>query len=369
MDPETHTPSGQEENTRPAKRKGRLIIPILLILALLAAVGGGAAYYINQKQLSEQAVDNFMQSMKEMDFDSMKEYLQSSDLSSLENADIQDASYEDFFRDINSKLSWKITGNQFDIQNGTAQVSVYVKYFDGTNIYRETISEFLRQIVSTAFSGEQLSEEETQTRLASILAEKAAQAEETYSETEITYPLIKTGNDWKIVSLDSDTVKIMSANFKSVEEEINDTLTAMEQGESLESALEEETENTSSIDMTTDKFSVRYVSHKTAKDISGKDCILVYYEYTNLSPAPSSAMVDIHIQAYQHGEICEAAIPAENDPALDQFMAETATNETVTVCQAYSLTDTSDIILKASESFNFTGGTSASQILKIDKES
>ena len=77
-------------------------------------------------------------------------------------------------------------------------------------------------------------------------------------------------------------------------------------------------------------------------------------------------MVDVSIQAYQHGNVCEAAIPASNDPALDQFMAEIASGETVTICQAYSLADDSDVLLKANESFNFSGGASASQILKLE---
>ena len=49
-----------------------------------------------------------------------------------------------------------------------------------------------------------------------------------FSETDITYPVIKTDSGWKIVSLDDETVKIMSANFKSVEEEINNSLNNMD---------------------------------------------------------------------------------------------------------------------------------------------
>lgn len=48
-----------------------------------------------------------------------------------------------------------------------------IRYIDGSDIYRETVTEFLRQIVSSAFSGESLTEQETQEKLAAILMEKS----------------------------------------------------------------------------------------------------------------------------------------------------------------------------------------------------
>lgn len=38
--------------------------------------------------------------------------------------------------------------------------------------------------------------------------------------------MIKVDGQWKVTSLDDETVKIMSANFKSVEDEISQTLSA-----------------------------------------------------------------------------------------------------------------------------------------------
>lgn len=42
-------------------------------------------------------------------------------------------------------MTYKITKNRFDIQNGTASVTAHITYIDGTNIYKATITEFLRQ--------------------------------------------------------------------------------------------------------------------------------------------------------------------------------------------------------------------------------
>lgn len=198
---------------------------IIFILILVLVIGGGTGFYFYQRQQPRKAVENFLDSMKKMDFNTMESMIQSSDLTALDNADIRDAAYTDFFSEINKKMTYKITRNRFDIQNGTASVTAHITYIDGTNIYKATITEFLRQIVSNAYAGNQLTEEETQAKLASILNEQAKKVEkDVFSETDITYPVIKTDSGWKIVSLDDETVKIMSANFKSVEEEINNSI-------------------------------------------------------------------------------------------------------------------------------------------------
>ncbi len=102
----------------------------------------------------------------------MESMLQSADLSALDNADVRNATYESFFKSINAKMTWKITKTRFSFQDGTAEVTARIRYVDGSDIYRETVTEFLRQIVSSAFSGESLTEQETQDKLAAILIEK-----------------------------------------------------------------------------------------------------------------------------------------------------------------------------------------------------
>ena len=346
----------------PPKKKRHFGLILVLVLLLLA-VAGGAAYYFMERQRPEKTVESFLESMQQMDFASMESLLQSHDLSALDNADVRNATYEAFFKEINAKMTYTIYKNSFDIQNGTARISVHLRYIDGSDIYKETISEFLRQIVSTAFSGEELTDEETQQKLASILREKAASVEDKFSETDIVYPLIKTGDQWKIVALDEETVKIMSANFKSVEEEIHNSLNATEDDNTVDSIAAAQDGDT--IDMETDKFSIHYTQYRIGKDFAGNPCLLFYYDYTNKGTAPSSAMVDVNIQAYQKGQLCEAAIPENNDSAADNYMAEIKPGETVNVCQVFSLTDNSDVTLNASEAFSFGTGETTSQNIKV----
>lgn len=369
------------DTTLPVKKKKSRLWLILLLLIMILAACAGTAYYFYQKKLPEETVEAFLNDMKNMNFDGMASHLQSSDLSALDNADIRNEAYESFFRQINSKLSYEITKNSFDFQNGTAKITVLIRYIDGTDIYKEAISEFLRQIVSAAFSGENVddAQKEAQERLASILSEKASVVEDKFTETELTYPLIRENRVWKIVALNEDTVKIMSANFKNAAEEVHKTLntTAEEVSDSAPeespSAPQAEDSSKTSVPagetadgliLDTADFSIRYTDHKVEKDFAGKPCLLIYYDYTNTSSVPSSAMVDVSLQAWQDGAALSPAIPEKNNDASDRFFDEVKPGETINICQVFSLAGTGDVTVEA-ETVSETDTAKASQILKM----
>lgn len=342
------------------KRTGLIIFFIIVILA----VAGAAAYYFIQRAKPAAAVETFLDHVQKMDFDGMSAQLQSSDLSALDDADIRDGAYAAFFQTVNEKMSYKITKNDFNIQNGTANVTAHIKYIDGSEIYKEAVTEFIRQIVASAFSGQEMTEEETQRKLAALLEEKSQSVSDVFTEIDITYPLIQAQGEWKIVSLDDSTVLVMSANIKNVQDEVNQTLVDMESGDGSPSGTPA-ADASSLIDMTNDKFTIHYTKYLVSQDFAGDPCLLVYYDYTNNGTTASSAMVDVSLQAYQDGSLCEAAIPASNEDAIDKYMAEIQPGQTVNVCQAFSISGQSDVTLQAGEAFSFGGGTTTSQILKI----
>ena len=248
-----------------------------------------------------------------------------------------------------------------------------MKYIDGTNIYAATIQEYTRKIAVAAYAGKEMTQDDIQEMLASLLAENASTADEKYSEIDITYPLIKIGNDWKIVSLDDTTVKVMCANFKSVKDEISSQLTddstADSSGTDAEStgAASDSTQATgASIDITTDKFSVRFKQFASSNDYGGNPCLMIYYDYTNSGDSQSSAFVDFTLQASQNGESLEGTYPEANDDAVDNYMNTIDPGKTVTVCQVFLLKDTtSDVTLQGKETLNVSGGQTTSQVLKL----
>ena len=187
------------------KKKGLLIFLLVVILA----AAGCAGYYFYQRQQPVNTVKAFLDDVKAMDFEGMAELLQNGDITVLDEADITNAAYTAFFTSVNQKMDYDIAGTDFDILNGTANITAHIRYIDGSDIYRDTITEFLKQIVSTAFSGETLTEDQTQQQLASLLEQTAGTVEEKYAEVDITYPLIKAGDEWKIISIDENTAKMM----------------------------------------------------------------------------------------------------------------------------------------------------------------
>lgn len=361
---ETVIPDDPEHKT-PIKKKRKKTGLIIFLTVLILAAAGGVGYYFMERQKPINTVKTFLGDIQKLNFDGMKSQLQSNDMSALDNADITNNAYTAFFQNVNQKMTFEIKKTSFSLANGTANVTAKIRYIDGSDIYKETITEFLKQIVSTAFSGEELTEEQTQQKLAALLEEKAGTVQDKFAETEITYPLIKAGGYWKIASLDAETVKFMSANFTNVQDEINQSLVEMETSDSQQEQTAQTTDSASTIDMSNDKFTIHYKQHRVAKDVSGAPCLLVYYDYSNNGSSVSSAMVDVNLQAYQNGQPLSAAIPESDDNAIDQFMAEVQPGQAVTVCQAFALADETDVTLEAGEAFSFGGGTITSQIIKI----
>ena len=365
-----------EDDAPRRKKKSKKPLVICLIILLIAAVAGGIAWYMVQRHKPVEATEEFLTGMQNMDFTTMENLLQSHDLSALDDADIRDSAYTDFFTTVNKKMTYKITKNKFDIQNGTAKVTVHKKYIDGTNIYAATIQEYTRKVAVAAYAGQEMTQDDIQEMLASLLAENASTADEKYSEIDITYPLIKIGDDWKIVSLDDTTVKVMCANFKSVKDEISSQLTDDSTDSSSDTAADtsgtsdqnadSSQDTSSSIDITTNKFSVRFKQFAISNDYGGNPCLMIYYDYTNSGDSQSSAFVDFTLQASQNGESLEGTYPESNDDAVDNYMNTIDPGKTVTVCQVFLLKDTtSDVTLQGKETLNVSGGQTTSQVLKL----
>ena len=112
-------------------------------------------------------------------------------MSALDNADITNEAYHAFFQGVNQKMTYEIKKTDFSLANGTATVTAKIKYIDGSDIYKETITEFLKQIVSTAFSGQELTEEQTQQKLAALLEEKSATVKTSLQKQKFPILLLK----------------------------------------------------------------------------------------------------------------------------------------------------------------------------------
>ena len=349
----------QIEKGKSKKSRKKLIVTLVILLVLFAA--GGTFVFI-QYQKPKKALEEFLEACKVLDYDTMGTRVKAADLSVIEDSDLGDEAYQDFFKKVNEHMTYEIEG--MDFKGKTATVTAKIKYADGSGVYKNVISQYLKKIVGTAFSGQEMSEEDNQELLGAVLDENSGELGSTFSEIIIDYPMEKLGKNWVITQLDNNTVTFLSANFSSVKEELNSQEAGSETGTvEMENAVTE----TSKIDLETEKFSVKYKSHKTGTDYDGNQCLLVYYDYTNLGEEASSPMVNVTLKAYQNKEQLEVAIPSNNEEAIDNFTKEITPKTTVTVCQAFALKDTSNVTLELSESFSFGEGQTTGQILKLTK--
>ncbi|MBQ0001563.1 MAG: DUF5067 domain-containing protein [Clostridiales bacterium] len=345
-----------------SKRAGAVI---LILLALILALGGVTGYYLYERQKPETAAKAFLHTIQTLDYDAMTSMIQSEDLSLLDDLDLRNPAYADFFRSMTEKMTYDITKTKMNLTDGEAQVTARINYLDGSEIYKNAVGELLRQIAAASISGSEVTEENLEQIFAGLLTQAREGAEETYLVTEITYPMISLDQEWKIKSLDSETLKVLSANFSVMAQEIGDSVAAAQNGQQV--SMEKPVAEDALIDMETDRFRIHYTQFRITKDMAGKDCLLVYYEYTNKGPDSSCPMLDVSLLASQGGASLEAAIPETTEPALDLFidMTEVAAGETITVCQAFSLTGMSEVTLKAGDAFAF-GGDVTSQILTLE---
>ena len=79
-----------EEIKVPKKKKKKTGLIVFLIILILA-VAGAAAYYFMERQKPISTTKNYLENVQAMNFDGMKELLQSNDMSALDNADITSA--------------------------------------------------------------------------------------------------------------------------------------------------------------------------------------------------------------------------------------------------------------------------------------
>ena len=82
----------EEQTAPPRKRKKKKSWIIVLVIVILAAALG-TGYYFMERQKPISTARNYLDDIKAMNFDGMKELLQSNDMTALDNADITNDAY------------------------------------------------------------------------------------------------------------------------------------------------------------------------------------------------------------------------------------------------------------------------------------
>ena len=132
---------------------------------------------------------------------------------------------------------------------------------------------------------------------------------------------------------------------------------------SLEAASQDPGDGT--LFLATDSFTLKYVKHELGEDVNGASCLYVYYDFTNNSSEAVSIPSVSYTKLIQNGTECSKASVAEQNDEMVNYKTEVQPQTTVTACEVYALTDTSDVELQAVE-FVPTNGKTASQVLSLE---
>ncbi len=338
----------------------KLIIPIILIL-LVAALGVGGYFLFYTHEAPQETVLDFLAAAKLLDFDKMQTLVQSKDMSVLDETDVKSSVFRNFFLQNNKKFTFDIANSRLNITKDTAQVTAHLKYLDNQEVYRQALSELLRQVVENTMDKNFSEDTETQETILTLLRAKQSELGDTFIETDVVYNLIKVDNEWKLVSLDRETVRAITANCVSVQQEIN----RLQEGDTAV-ADNRHLEEDGSFDVVTDTYSIKYASHEISTDFSGKPCLLLFYDYTNLSEYPAGALIDVSMQVLQHGKVRPAAIPDTFVSETDSYLKEVEPGETARICQAFSLEDLSDVTVQVYEGNSLSGGNLNSVVIRVE---
>lgn len=119
------------------------------------------------------------------------------------------------------------------------------------------------------------------------------------------------------------------------------------------------------LNLVTDAFTLRYARHEMGEDVNGSPCVYVYYDFTNNSDQAVSIPSVSYTKLTQNGSECGKASVAEMNDEMNNYKTEVQPGATVTACEVYSVSDTSDALLEAVE-FVPTNAKSASMTLTLE---
>lgn len=104
-----------------------------------------------------------------------------------------------------------------------------------------------------------------------------------------------------------------------------------------------------SINVDTKQFSIAYDRHEVSTDVNGQSALLVYYYFTNKQKDISiSALSTVELKVTQNNALCSLAIMQTETPEMLNMTVPIAYEDSLLVCQAFSLTDTLEAVAEVS---------------------
>ena len=198
----------------------RKLISLLLILTLVLLTIG-----CSSQANPETAVKNYLEAVKKFDVETMNSLMAEPEedyfKEMLEDEGEMATYFMDYIKDNAKKIEYEIINTE--TEDNTAKVDVKAKFINGSPLIIETFGEFFKNLMAEAFSGNELSEEETEALMIEIMEEKSKEIETEFVENEFTINLVKKDNNWYLEEVSDELTNVVTANFFKAFDEINES--------------------------------------------------------------------------------------------------------------------------------------------------
>ncbi|MFO7887693.1 MAG: DUF4878 domain-containing protein [Eubacteriales bacterium] len=196
----------------------RKLISLLLILTLVLLTIG-----CSSQANPETAVKNYLEAVKEFDVDTMNSLMakpEEDDFQEMLEDEGEMATYfMNYIKNNAKKIEYEIINMK--IEDDTAKVDVKAKFINGSPLIIETFGELFKNLMTESFSGNELSEEETEMLIIEIMEEKSQEIETKFVENQFTIDLVKKDNNWYLEKVSDELTNVVTANFFKAFDEIN----------------------------------------------------------------------------------------------------------------------------------------------------
>lgn len=277
-------------------KKWRTIAVSMLSLALLAGCSGTKP---------ESTVEAFFTAGQKLDAEAMTATILSTNEEEVKETEelLLDDSNEylvEYFKTNAEKMTYEVTGSEVD--GDKAVVTMNAKYVDGAPLIKATISSAFMKMLPLAFSGTEMTEEETNQMFADTMKEQAEIVSETFKEATLKIDLVKQDNEWYITEITDEMMDVVMSGFMSLSTE-------------LEGAFEE----TEPVDETSteDSAAESSAAGKRSNPVPLGQAIEIPVEYSNEDWTENyEGTISLQINGITKGQA-----------ALDTLMAENQFNE------------------------------------------
>lgn len=215
----------------------RIISIVLISMLLVGLVGCGSS------AKPEDAVVKYFDAAKELDLEAMAATIVPSNQIATEETtallDDDDSEYTKFFFDYlsdnASKMSYEIVSSE--VNDDMATVNVKCSYIDGGVVLKATIGEVFSQLFGLAFSGVEMTEEETDAFFAGVMQEQIELLGETRKEVSINVECVKEDDVWYIAQVNDQMLDVAISGFITAGTELAESFDFEDEGSENEQNL------------------------------------------------------------------------------------------------------------------------------------